>query len=103
MNANGKIRILLVDDHPAIRRGLIKILHDEPDMKVVAEAGSGEEGVVQFRVHHPDVTLMDIRMKGMNGTDATAAIRNEFPSARSIVLTTYEGDADVQRAIAAGA
>ena len=103
MPANDAIRILLVDDHPVLRRGLTAIIHACPDMRVIAEAGSGEDGLVQFRIHRPDVTLMDLRMRGMSGTEATAAIRSEFPDARIIILTTYEGDADIQRAIAAGA
>jgi two-component system, NarL family, response regulator len=103
LNATREIRILLVDDHPALRRGLTTIIHDCPDMKVIAEAGSGEQAIAQFRTHRPDVTLMDLRMNGMSGAEATAAIRREFPDARVIMLTTYEGDADIHRAIAVGA
>jgi len=103
MTTTDAIRILLVDDHPALRRGLATIIQDYPDMTVVAEVASGEEAIVQFRRHRPDVTLMDLRMKGMSGIEATAAIRGEFPQARIIILTTYEGDADIQRAIAVGA
>jgi DNA-binding NarL/FixJ family response regulator len=103
MSANGAIRILLVDDHPALRCGLTTIIHDYPDMKVIAEATSGEDALVQFRAHLPDVTLMDLRMPGMSGTESTTAIRNDFPDAKIIILTTYDGDADIQRAIAAGA
>jgi DNA-binding NarL/FixJ family response regulator len=103
MTATSTIRILLVDDHPALRRGLATILHDHGDLRVIAEAASGEDALVQFREHRPDVTLMDLRMPGMSGTEATAAIRSEFPDAKIIILTTYEGDADIQRAIAVGA
>ena len=103
MTEKSDIRIMVVDDHPALRRGLTTIIQDYPDLKVVAEAASGEDAVVQFRAHRPDVTLMDLRMKGMSGTEATAAIRHEFPDAQIIILTTYEGDADIQRAIAVGA
>jgi DNA-binding NarL/FixJ family response regulator len=101
--ATNDIRILVADDHPALRRGLMMIIHDCSDMKVVAEAASGEQAIVQYRTYRPDVTLMDVRMGGMSGTEATAAIRRDFPNARIIVLTTYEGDADIQRAIDVGA
>ena len=97
------IRILTVDDHPLLRRGIAAILADEPDLAMVAEAGDGREAVEQFRVHRPDVTLMDLQMPVMNGTDAIEAIRREFPEARIIVLTTYSRDVQAVRALKAGA
>jgi DNA-binding NarL/FixJ family response regulator len=97
------IRVLTVDDHPLIRDGIAAVLEDQPDMVLVAEAASGEEAVSAYRAVAPDVTLMDVQMPGMSGIDAIAAIRQEFPSARIIVLTTYEGDALASRALRAGA
>ena len=97
------IRILAVDDHPLVRRGIATLLAGESDLSVVGEASNGREAVQQFRALHPDVTLMDIQMPEMNGLDALIAIRNEFPEARIIVLTTYTGDVQVLRALKAGA
>jgi two-component system, NarL family, response regulator len=97
------IRILAVDDHALLRRGLAAVINAEPDMKLVAEASSGEEAVEKFRNHRPDVVLMDIQMPGLNGVEATHSILSEFPDARIIVLTTYHGDAQVLRALRAGA
>lgn len=97
------IRILLVDDHPMLREGVASILEDQPDMVVVGEAGDGAEAVERFRELRPDVTLMDLQMPGMNGVEAIAAIRAEFPDARFLVLTTYAGDVQAVRALKAGA
>lgn len=97
------IRILAADDHSLLRKGIAALLDVEPDMQLVAEAENGREAVQQFRVHRPDVTLMDLQMPEMSGVDAIVAIRNEFPDARIIVLTTYKGDAQAMRALKAGA
>jgi DNA-binding NarL/FixJ family response regulator len=97
------IRILTVDDHPLIRVGIATLVAAESDMKVVGEASNGREGIAKFRECLPDVTLMDLQMPDMNGIDAMTAIRDEFPEARIIVLTTYTGDVQVFRAIKAGA
>jgi DNA-binding NarL/FixJ family response regulator len=103
MNANSPIRILSVDDHPMLRKGIAAVLATEKDMVLVAEASNGREAVEQFRAHRPDVTLMDLQMPVMGGTDAILAIRREYPEARIIVLTTYKGDAQAVRALKAGA
>src|SRR6516165_3970330 len=103
MNANNPIRILTVDDHPVLRRGIAAILEGELDMVLVAEASNGREAIQQFRTHQPDVTLMDLQMPELNGIDAIIAIRGEFPHARVIVLTTYTGDVQIVRALKAGA
>lgn len=97
------IRILTVDDHPLLREGIAALVNAEADMKLVAEASTGQEAVEKFRLHRPDVTLMDLRMPDMNGTEAIAEIRREFPDARIIVLTTFERDVEIQRAFKAGA
>ena len=99
----GPIRILSVDDHPVLRQGIAALVAGQSDMRVVAEASNGREAIQQFRAHHPDVTLMDLQMPEMSGLDALNAIRGEFPEARIIVLTTYTGDAQVLRAVKAGA
>jgi DNA-binding NarL/FixJ family response regulator len=97
------IRILIVDDHAIVRQGFAALLQTVPGFAVVAEAGDGEEAVELFRRHRPDVTLMDLRLPKLNGVDAIARIRGEWPGARVIVLTTYDGDEDIYRAMQAGA
>jgi DNA-binding NarL/FixJ family response regulator len=97
------IRILAVDDHPLLRKGIAALINGEPDMKLVAEAVNGDEAIEKFRSHRPDVTLMDLQMPGVNGIEALSRIVGEFPDARVIVLTTYKGDAQVMRALRAGA
>jgi DNA-binding NarL/FixJ family response regulator len=104
MNASSHpIRILAVDDHPLLRGGIAALIAAQPDMRLVAEASSGEEAVEQFRRHRPDIALMDLQMKGMSGIEAIIAIHAEFPAAKIIVLTNLEGDALAQRALKAGA
>jgi DNA-binding NarL/FixJ family response regulator len=103
MNSDKRIRILAVDDHPVLREGIAALLANEPDMVLVGEAANGQEAIKQFRAHRPDITLMDLQMPVMNGSDAISAIREEFPDARIIVLTTYGGDAQADRAFKAGA
>jgi signal transduction histidine kinase len=98
-----RIEVLCVDDHPIVRQGIATLLSVETDMALVAEAANGREAIQQFRIHRPHVTLMDLQMPGMSGLDAIGAIRAEFPDARIIVLTTYAGDAQAQRALQAGA
>ena len=98
-----KISILAVDDHPLLREGIAAVLEGEDDLALVAEATSGEQAIELFRKHSPDVTLMDLQMPGMGGIEAILAIRREFPSARFIVLTTYQGDVQALRALKAGA
>lgn len=97
------IRILTVDDHPLLREGIAALVNAEPDMKLVAEALNGIDAVEKFRLHRPDVTLMDIQMPELNGVEAIGRIQSEFPGARIIVLTTYSGDAQVVAALRAGA
>lgn len=97
------IRILVVDDHPIVRQGIAVLVGTQPDMSLVAEASNGREAIQQFRAHRPDVTIMDLQMPEMNGLDALATIRGEFPDARIIVLTTYTGDVQILRALKSGA
>ena len=97
------IRILCVDDHPLLRGGIVALIAGQPDMTVVAEGSNGREAIQQYRTHRPDVTLMDLQMPEMSGLDAIIAIRGEFPDARMVVLTTYEGDVQALRALQAGA
>jgi two-component system NarL family response regulator len=103
MSDAGKIRVLLVDDHFVVRMGLAALINSQTDMLVAAEATNGRQGLEMFRSHHPDVTLMDLRMPEMGGVDAIIEIRKELPEARIIVLTTYDGDEDIYRAFQAGA
>ena len=100
---SSQIRILTVDDHPVVRQGIAGLLAVQPDMTLVGDASNGREAIQQFRAHRPDVTLMDLQMPEMNGIDALIAIRNEFPDAKIIVLTTYAGDVQILRALKAGA
>src|SRR5277367_351299 len=97
------IRVLSVDDHPLLREGIAALVNAESDMKLVAEAVNGHEAIEKFRLHRPDVTLMDLQMPALNGIEAIIGIRSEFPNARIIVLTTYAGDVQVLRALKAGA
>jgi two-component system NarL family response regulator len=100
---SGQIKLLIVEDHHIVRQGLIALLNTVPDMEVVAEASDGNVGVDLFRKHQPDVTLMDLRLPNLGGAAAVAKIRAEFPAARIIVLTTFDGDEDIYRALQAGA
>jgi DNA-binding NarL/FixJ family response regulator len=101
--ATGSIRILCVEDHPVFREGLRAMIEGEPEMALVAYAANAMQAIVEFRTHRPDVTLMDLRLPGANGVDVLIAIRGEFPQARVIMLTTSDGDGDIQRAMRAGA
>ncbi len=98
-----RIRILAVDDHPIVREGIAALIAIQPDMMLIGEAADGREAIQQFRAHRPDVTVMDLQMPAMNGLDALIAIRNEFPDAKVIVLTTYNNDTQIVRALKAGA
>jgi DNA-binding NarL/FixJ family response regulator len=102
-NSPDLIRVLSVDDHLLLRKGIATLVNTEADMKLVAEASNGEEAIRMFRLHRPDVTLMDLQMPDMNGTEAITEIQREFPGARIVVLTTYTGDTQVLRALKAGA
>ena len=103
MSEQHQIRVFSVDDHPLLRQGIAAIINSQPDMLLVAEASSGSEGIQKFREHQPDVTLMDLRLPDMSGIDTMIAIRTEFSGARIIMLTTFEGDVEIQRALEAGA
>lgn len=103
MTTGLKIAVLVVDDHPIMRLGVAAIINAQRDMRVCAQAGSGEEAVKLFKKHRPDITLMDLRLPAMSGLEALRAIRHDDPQARCIVLTTYEGDEDIHQALAAGA
>lgn len=100
---SGPIRILTVDDHALLREGIAALVNAESDIQLVAEASNGRDAIEKFRLHRPDVTLMDLQMPTLNGIEAIIGIRAEFPSARIIILTTYAGDAQVLRALKAGA
>jgi DNA-binding NarL/FixJ family response regulator len=97
------IRIMTADDHPLLRQGIAALISTQPDLELIAEACDGEEAVAQFRLHRPDVTLMDLQMPNVNGTEAISRIRSEFPDAKILVLSTYAGDVQILRAIKAGA
>ncbi len=94
---------MLVDDHSAFRKGMAALIESEPDLKVVAETGDGRQALDLYRQHQPDVVLMDLRLPGLGGVEATLAIRSQFPDARVIVLTTFDTDEDIFRAIQSGA
>jgi len=103
MTEQTQIRVLSVDDHPLIREGIATIINDQPDMVMVSQASTGAEAIKQFRAHRPDVTLMDLRLPDLSGIDAMMAIRAEFPEARIIMLTTFDGDVEIQRSLQSGA
>jgi DNA-binding NarL/FixJ family response regulator len=103
MNTPAQIRILSVEDHPIFREGLSTIISSQEDMVLVAQAATAVEAVAEFRRHRPDITLMDLRLPGTNGTDTLIQIRGEFPQARIIMLTTSDSDGEIQRALRAGA
>jgi len=103
MTREAQIRVLGVDDHPLLREGIAGMINSQPDMLLVAQASNAQEAIQQFRKHKPDVTLMDLRLPDKSGIDAMIAIRSEFPEARIIMLTTFEGDVEIQRALEAGA
>jgi DNA-binding NarL/FixJ family response regulator len=103
VNEPAKIRVFTVDDHPLLREGIAAVINNEPDMLITGQASNGREAIQQFREQQPDVTLMDLRLPDISGIDAMIAIRNEFSDARIVMLTTFEGDVEIQRALAAGA
>jgi DNA-binding NarL/FixJ family response regulator len=103
MTATERFSVLVVDDHPLMRLGIAAIIDAQPDMAVCSQAACGEDAVRMYREHQPDVTLMDLRLPGMSGLEALRVIRRESPTARCVVLTTYEGDEDIHQALAAGA
>jgi DNA-binding NarL/FixJ family response regulator len=103
MNLHYMIGIMTVDDHQLIREGIATIINNQADMRQVSQASNGPEAIRQYRDHRPDITLMDLRMPGLSGIDAMMAIRSEFPDARIIILTTFDGDVEVHRALRAGA
>ena len=98
-----KIRIMVIDDQAVVRQGFVSLIKTLPDLEIVAEGSNGREAIELFRRHQPDITLMDLRMPELSGTEAITQIRGEFPAARIIVLTTYDGDEDIYRSVQAGA
>src|SRR6188472_2512315 len=103
MSALPRIRVFSVDDHPLLREGIAAVINSQVDMLMVAQASRGRDALPLFREHRPDVTLMDLRLPDISGIDALIAIRNEFPDAKIVMLTTFEGDVEIQRALTAGA
>ena len=103
MSDQPRIRVFSVDDHPLLREGIAAIINSQPDMELVASAATSREAVQRFREHHPDITLMDLRLPDVGGIETMITIRSEFPDSRFIMLTTFEGDVEIQRALAAGA
>ncbi|SEF52196.1 two component transcriptional regulator, LuxR family [Bryocella elongata] len=98
-----RIRVLCVDDHPLMREGIAAVVRNEPDLMLVAEATTGREAIAAFRAHRPDITLMDLRLPDISGIDVVREIRADFPDARIVMLTTFDGDAEIQRSLEAGA
>src|SRR3954447_4157116 len=103
VNSQSQIRVFSVDDHPLLREGIAAMINSQPDMVMVGQASTGREAIKLYREYRPDVTLMDLRMPDISGIDALSAIRGEFPEARIVMLTTFEGDVEIQRSLAAGA
>jgi DNA-binding NarL/FixJ family response regulator len=101
--SDARIRVFSVDDHPLLREGIAAIINNQQDMVMVAQAANAQDALVQFRKHQPDVTLMDLRLPDMSGIETMIAIRAEFPEARVIILTTFEGDVEIKRALESGA
>jgi DNA-binding NarL/FixJ family response regulator len=103
MSQSAPIRVFSVDDQPLIRGGIAALINSEPDMHMIAQAWNGHDAIQKFRQHRPDVTLMDVRLPDISGIEAVIAIRSEFPDARIVMLTTFEGDVEIRGALAAGA